>query len=81
MAKENNKTCPLTFVVGKGAYDQEVTGRDRCTGIECAWWNWETGECSILAISRFCGRGTWETCMEERKSESEILRSQKKRGL
>jgi len=81
MAKDKKKICPLTYALEKGAYDQEVGDFYCCVEESCGWWNWETGECAILAISRFCGKGTWDTCMEEKKSESDILRSQKKRGL
>jgi len=39
MAKEMTKICPLTYAVGKGAYDQEVASFDDCVEERCAWWH------------------------------------------
>jgi len=48
MAKDK-KICPLTYAVGKGAYDQEVSSFDHCVKDQCEWWL--VNKCVIAQIA------------------------------
>lgn len=57
------KYCPLTYLIGKGPYDQQ--GFAFCVKEKCAWWDFNTGNCAILAIAKFGSKGTQEILKEE----------------
>ena len=52
MAEEKKKICPLTYTLGKGAYDQESADFDYCVKEQCEWWIVGLGGISIGACSR-----------------------------
>ena len=51
-SKSQDRVCPLTYAVGKGAYDQEVASFDDCVERRCAWWTEDKfGACALVRIA------------------------------
>lgn len=65
MAEE--KYCPLTYAIGKGAYDQEISNFDYCKKEDCSWWDDFAGHCAILSISRHGAEGSFDVVKKERE--------------
>ena len=51
MADEKKKICPLSYALGKGAYDQEHSGFDFCPEQQCAWWVTKERCCCMRLIA------------------------------
>ena len=52
MDKEKGKICPLTYIVEKGAYDQENADFYYFVKKRCAWWDGLAKNCAILVIAK-----------------------------
>ena len=59
------KLCPLTYAVGKGAYDQEVASFDDCKEKDCAWWDILAGDCAITVIAKLGLEGSFNAINKE----------------
>ena len=51
MAKDEKKICPLSYAIGKGAYDQDASDFDYCPEQQCAWWNHKDRCCSVKLLA------------------------------